>query len=179
MGLLQICRDLLIAAADAMTGRGRRRYEHWIDIRAPREIVWEMLKARDLVFEGAMPMRVSAEPVVGQPDIERIRIQAGNARLEMLTRIVDERPGTAILYQLLAEGTDPALIEGDEDYIGFVLTDLDKGTRLDLTREATPRHWLSRVTIPLGLRSGARRYKRKAEAMLRDALERAPEPGHG
>jgi hypothetical protein len=97
----------------------------------------------------------------------------------MLTRIVDERPGTAILYQLLPEGTDAALIEGDDDYIGFVLTDTEKGTRLDLTRETSPRHWISRLTIPMGLRSGARRYKRKAESLLREALQRAPEPGRG
>ena len=91
-------------------------------------------------------------------------------RLQMLTRIVDERPGQAILYQLLPEETDPALIEGDDDYIGFVLIDTPEGTRLDLIRETSPKHWLSRLTVPMGLRSGARRYKRKAEAMLLEAI---------
>lgn len=179
MSLLRLGGDILLAFADAFSGRKRRRYEHWVDIRAPREIVWEMLKARDLVFEGPLPIRIVGEAVPGQRDLERVQIIAGNARLIMLTRIVDERPGYAILYQLLPEGTDPALIEGDDDYVGFVLTDLDNGTRLDLTRETTPRSWLSRLTIPMGLRSGGRRYKRKAEAMLRDAMGRAPEPGAG
>lgn len=179
MVLFRIGGDILLALADIFTGRKRRRYEHSVDVSAPREIVWEMLKSRDLVFEGPLPIRVIGEAVPGQRGLERVQIIAGKARLVMLTRIVDERPGSAILYQLLPEGTDPALIEGDDDYVGFVLTDLDKGTRLDLTRETSPRSWLSRLTIPMGLRSGGRRYKRKAEAMLREALERAPEPGAG
>jgi hypothetical protein len=100
-----------------------------------------------------------------------VQIQAGSTRLQMLTRIVDERPGAAILYEVLPEGTDPVLIEGDNDYIGFVLIETAKGTRLDLTRETSPRHWISRLTVPMGLRSGARRYKRKAEAMLLKTMQ--------
>ena len=177
--MLQIGRDIVVALADSLFGPDRRRYEHSIDIRAPREIVWEMLKSRDLVFEGALPLRIVGSPVPGQPGVEKVQIQAGKSRLEMLTRIIDERPGAAILYHLLPEGTDPVLVEGDDDYIGFVLTETDKGTRLDLTRETSPRHWISRMTIPMGLRSGARRYKRKAESLLREIMDRAPEPGHG
>jgi hypothetical protein len=179
MGLLQIGGDIALALVDTLSGRKRRRYEHWVDIRAPREIVWDMLKARDLVFEGPLPIRVVGSPVPGRPGFERVEIEAGRAHLTMLTRIVDERPGSAILYQLLPEGTDPALIEGEDDYVGFVLTDLPHGTRLNLTRETSPRSCLSRISIPLGLRSGGRRYKRKAEAMLRAALACSPEPGTG
>ncbi|MGE0769050.1 MAG: hypothetical protein AB7L90_21615 [Hyphomicrobiaceae bacterium] len=179
MGLISLGGDILLALADTATGRKRRRYEHWVDIRSPREIVWEMLKSRDLVFDGPLPIRVIGEPVPGAQDLERVQIVAGSTRLVMLTRIVDERPGSAILYQLLPEGTDPALIEGDDDYVGFVLTDLANGTRLHLTRETSPRGLLSRLTVPMGLRSGGLRYKRKAEAMLRQALEQAPEPGSG
>ena len=173
MGLIQFGGDILVAVADAASGRKRRRFEYAVDIRAPREIVWQMLKSRDIVFGGRMPIRVFGEEVDGRPGLERVQIQAGSTRLQMLTRIVDERPGEAVLYQVLPEGTDPVLIEGDDDYIGFVLIETPKGTRLDLTRETTPLHWISRLTVPMGLRSGARRYKRKAEAMLLDAMQQA------
>jgi hypothetical protein len=179
MGLLEFGRDVVVALGDTLGGCTRRRYEHWIDIRAPREIVWDMLKAREIVFEGRLPVRIVGDPIAGQPGLERIQILAGAARLQMVTRILDERPGTAILYQLVPDGTDTALIEGEDDYIGFVLTETDRGTRLDLTRETTPLRWISRLTIPMGLRSGARRYKRKAEAMLREAMAPATEAGHG
>lgn len=173
MGLIELGGDVLVAVADAARGRRRRRFEHSIDIRAPREIVWEMLKSRDIEFGGRLPVRVFGEEVEGRPGIERVQIQAGPTRLQMLTRIVDERPGEAILYQVLPEGTDPVLVEGDDDYIGFVLIETAKGTRLDLTRETSPLHWISRLTVPMGLRSGARRYKKKAEALLLEAMEQS------
>lgn len=173
MGLIELGGDVLVAVADAARGRRRRRFEHSIDIRAPREIVWEMLKSRDIEFGGRLPVRVFGEEVEGRPGIERVQIHAGPTRLQMLTRIVDERPGEAILYQVLPEGTDPVLVEGDDDYIGFVLIETAKGTRLDLTRETSPLHWISRLTVPMGLRSGARRYKKKAEALLLEAMEQS------
>lgn len=172
MGLLQLGGDVLLAVADAARGRNRRRFEHCIDIDAPRDVVWQMLKSRDIMFEGRLPLRVVGEELPGRPGVERVHILAGKMRLQMLTRIVDERPGEAILYQLLPEGTDPALIEGDDDYIGFVLIETEGGTRLDLTRETSPRNWLSRLTVPMGLRSGARRYKRKAETMAAELMPR-------
>lgn len=165
MALLDLVRDLSIAISDTMRGRDRRRYEYAIDIAAPRDIVWSMLKANDIEFDGRFPLRVVSQPVSGRPGVDRVQILAGAHSLTMMTMIADEREGQAILYRLLPEGTDPALIEGDDDYVGFVLMDIPGGTRLDLTRETTPRHFLSRLTVPVGLRSGARRYKRKAEAM--------------
>ncbi|MEZ5816229.1 MAG: hypothetical protein R3D44_04025 [Hyphomicrobiaceae bacterium] len=179
MGTPGILADVGRALADTLVGRKRRRYEHSVEIGAPQDIVWQMLKARDLAFDGPFPIRVLSQPVPGSPDLERVSIEMGDRRLHLLTRIVEERPGNAILYQLLPEGTDAALVEGDDDYVAFVLTEAGGRTRLDLTRETSPRNWLARLTVPMGLRTGGRRYKRKAEAMLREALERPPEPGPG
>ncbi len=167
MGLLLMLRDLVIAIGDTIFGRKRRRYEHAVLIRAPRELIWRMLRAREIVFEGLIPLHVRAETVPGRPDLEAIQIAAGETEVAMLTRIADERAGIAILYEIVPEGTEPALIEGHDDYIGFVLADVAGGTRLDMTRETTPSRWISRLTVPLGLRSGGRRYKRKAEAMAK------------
>lgn len=179
MALILFWRDVFIALFDFARGHRRRRYEHWVDIAAPRHVVWSMLKARNIAFDGVFPLRVVAEPVAGRPGFERVHILAGSAELVMLTRIVDERPGEAILYQILPEGTDAALIEGDDDFVGFVLQETASGTRLDLTREASPRRAISRLTIPLGLRSGARRYKRKAEQLACEAVSSGPEVGGG
>jgi hypothetical protein len=174
MGLLLLLRDLVVALIDVCRGTLRRRYDSAIDIRAPRRVVWELLKARDVDFDGYVPLRVVAQPLPGRPGLDRVSIIAGATRLVMTTRIVEERPGEAILYELLSEGTDPALVEGDDDYIAFLLSDVGSKTRLELVRETTPRHLLSRLTVPLGLRSGARRYKRKAEAMAAAEAHAAP-----
>lgn len=169
MGPVLFLKDIATAILDMALGRVRRRFVHWIDVAAPRATVWELLKSRDVTFEGRFPIRVVGDPVPGRPGVERVHILAGNARLEMMTRVVDERAGEAILYELLPEGTDPALIEGRDDFIGFLLADAACGTRLELIREISPISALARLSIPLGLRSGARRYKRKAEAMWLEA----------
>lgn len=176
MGLILLLRDIVVALLDVFRGQSRRRYEHSVAIRAPARAVWEMLKSRDIDFQGRFPLRVVAEPVPGRAGVERVRILAGKISLTMMTRIVEERAERAILYQLLPEGTDPALIEGEDDYVGFVLVEQATGTRLDLVRETSPRNWVARLTIPVGLRSGGRRYKRKAEEM---ALNSASVAGEG
>lgn len=167
MGLFYILRDLVTAMLDSLAGRSRRRYEHAITVRASREIVWTMLRARDIGFDGYMPLRICTEPLPGRPDLERVIIRTGKSELVMVARIVDERPGHAILYQILPDGTDALLIEGQDDYIAFVLVEIDGGTRLSLIRETSPKRWISRISVPLGLRSGGERYKRKAEAISR------------
>lgn len=173
MGLLLFLKDLITALADVALGRTRRRFVHWIDVAAPRTTVWQLLKSADTTFDGRIPIRVVGTPVAGRPGVERVHILAGSTRLEMMTLVVDERAGEAILYELLPEGTDPALIEGTDDFIGFLLADAAGGTRLELIRETSPVSALARLSIPLGLRSGARRYKRKAEAMWREASRAA------
>ncbi len=176
MGLILLLRDIALALLDALCGQPRRRYEHAVFIRAPARVVWDMLKSRDIQFQGRFPLRVVAEPVAGRPGVERVHILAGKISLTMMTRIVEERADRAILYLILPEGTDPALIEGYDDYVGFVLVEQPTGTRLDLVRETSPRNWMARLTIPIGLRSGGGRYKRKAEEM---ALDIASDAGRG
>lgn len=160
-------RDLAIAAVDALMGRQRRRYEHWIDIRAPRSLVWSMLMAPDITFEGAIPIRIVTEAVAGRPGVLRMRVLTGNTQLVMLVRIAEEQPERGIIYQLLPDGTDAVLLDGEDDYLSYVADDITGGTRLTMTRELTVTSRFGRLTVPLGLRAGAKRLKRKAErAML-------------
>ncbi|MFV0295807.1 MAG: hypothetical protein ACK5JT_06780 [Hyphomicrobiaceae bacterium] len=168
MGLIYFLRDIFLATLDALLARQRRRYEHSVFIRAPRDIVWNMIRARDIEFEGLVPLRLHAAGVPGRPDCELVHVTAGDIELAMLTRTVDLKDEQAILYEILPEGTDPALVEGIDDYISFVLADTAGGTRLDLMRELSPLRWIARLSVPIGLRSGAKRYKRKAETIARD-----------
>lgn len=160
-------RDLAIAAVDALMGRQRRRYEHCIDIRAPRSLVWSMLTAPDITFEGAIPVRIVTDAVAGRPGVLRMRIMTGDARLVMLVRVADERHERGVVYELLPDGTDAVLLDGEDDYLSYVADDITGGTRLTMMRELTVTSRFGRLTVPLGLRAGARRLKRKAErAML-------------
>ena len=167
-------RDLAVAAADAVMGRRRRRYEHWIDIRAPRSLVWSMLTAPDITFEGAIPIRIVTEAVAGRPGVLRMRILTGDTQLVMLVRIAEERSERGVIYELLPDGTDAVLLDGEDDYLGYVADDISGGTRLTMTRELTVTSRFGRLTVPLGLRAGAKRLKRKAEQAAMSAGTGAP-----
>ena len=158
-------RDVLLALMDFVTRRKRRRYEHAVAINAPVATVWQMLRSRDITFEGLIPMRVTTTPSLERPTFERGRIIIGNREMRLSSRIIEERPDRALLMEILAEGTDPAIITGKDDFLGFVLESTPDGTIMSLTREVSPNWLTSFVTVPLGLRSGARRYKKTAEAM--------------
>jgi uncharacterized protein YndB with AHSA1/START domain len=160
-------RDILLAVFDAATGRRRRRYQHWVRIAAPRETVWRMLRSHDITFTGLIPVRILSEPAIGRPGVERVRLMVGDRMFVMMTRIAAERAPEGILYEVLREGTDPALMDGTDDFVGFTLTEVDGGTDLGLTREMTVTSRFGRITVPFGLRSGSQRYKRKAEELDR------------
>jgi hypothetical protein len=160
-----VARDIGLAVCDAVTGRRRRRYEHWVHIDASRETVWRMLRSYDITFDGLVPVRVVSEPVIGRPGIERVRLTVGDRTFVMTTRIADERLYEGILFEILREGTDPALIDGADDYVGFTLTEDNGRTCLGLMREMTVTSCFGRLTVPFGLRSGSQRYKRKAEEL--------------
>lgn len=167
--MLLLLRDIAIAIADALTGRSRRRYEHAISIKAPRELVWRMLRASDITFPGYFPLRIVTIPMPENPGHERLRIIGPNAALGMIVRIAEERPGKAIMYELVSEGTDAILLDGHDDFMAFVLDDDGAGTHMLLTRELTITSRLGRVTVPFSLRAGSERYRRFAEQAALEA----------
>lgn len=164
MELALLLRDIALALWDSLRGRPRRRYEHAVAIRAPRRLVWDLMMSRDLTLDGnLMQVHAVIEPVPGRPGVDRTRIRIGTHELAMFSRTIEQREGIAELHEILVDGTHPSLVEGPEDYMGFALLDHADATILTLYRDAAPRSFLRRILLPLGLRGGARRYKRKAE----------------
>ena len=159
--------DILSALFSIVTGRvkQRHRFEYSIAINASRELVWQMLRMKSITFDGLVPLHIVMDQTPGRPGYESGRLIIGEREMAMTTRIVDERPGKAILMEIVEAGTDPAIIMGEQDYLGFVLEDAPNGMVLNLTRELIPRKLLAQMSVPFGLRSGARRYKKKAEQM--------------
>lgn len=169
MEFVLLLRDIALALLDTVMGRGRRRYEHALSVAAPRLQVWDLLMSRDVSLDGMIvPIRAIIEPVPGRPGVDRSRILVANHELQMLTLTLDRREGVAELHEILVEGTHPSLVEGPGDYMGFTLIDAPGGTMLTLIREVAPKSLLRRIAVPMSLRGGAKRYKRKAEQIVRD-----------
>ena len=160
----RVLRDMARAFAGWRQGR-RVRFEHAVLIKAPRATVWQMLRSRDITFDGLVPMRVTTMAVPGRPDLEKGRIILGEREIILMTRTIEERPEKALLLEIVAEGSDPAVVMGGDDFIGFVLDEAPDGTLLSLTRELVPGRIGAILQVPVGLRSGAGRYRKKAEAM--------------
>jgi Zn-dependent protease len=159
--------------------RPRQTFEQSLFIQAPVATVWEMVRSRDMTFPGRDHMRVVAETVDGQPDLERVRCIMTYRQYDVMTRIVEERVEQALLYEILPQGTSPAVIIGRDDYLSTVLTaDLAanggrNGTWVFISRTFTPTRWYSEAAAKHGLRTGLQRYKLVAE--LAAAAAGAPE----
>ena len=170
-------RDILSGISGLLTGR-RCRFEQAVAIDAPCDVVWRMLRSRDITFDGMMPMHVVVETVPGRPDLEKGRIIVGPREMVLMMRIVDERAGKALLVEILSDGSDPAVVMGRDDFISYIVEETPGGTLLNLTRELVPTRVSAILSVPLGLISGGRRYKRKAEAMAKGVPEAgAPDAG--
>lgn len=163
--LVLILRDLALGVWHFLTGRRRRRYEHSIRISAPPEIVWEIVRSRDIAFDGMVPMRMVTTVDPHRPDIERSEVTIGEAKLVIMLRIVEERPNQAVQYEILEEGSSPQVIAGRGDFMTIVLHEHAGKTQLTGSRELEPLGWAGAVTTPMSLRSGVRRYKAAAEKL--------------
>ncbi len=163
--IVLLLRDALFALRDLALRRKHHRWEHSIAIKASPATVWRMLRSSDITFDGVFPMRVVTTPAPGRPFVEDTKIIIADKTLTLMVRIAEERPQRALLMEILPDGTSPELVSGTNDYIGFVMDEHAGGTVLFLTREMDPLRWTAAITGPFGLRSGARRYQKKAEEM--------------
>ena len=161
---MRVLRDIARGIGGWLRGE-RVRSEHAVLIKARPATVWQMLRSRDITFDGLVPLHVTAEAVPGHPNLDKVRIILGDREMILMMRTVEERPGKALLIEIVGAGSDPAVIMGRDDFIGFVLDDAAGGTLLSLTRELVPGRLVATVQVPIGLRTGAARYRRKAEAM--------------
>jgi Zn-dependent protease len=156
---------LVWTALGTVMQRPRQTFEQSAFVQAPVATVWQMVRSRDITFPGRDHMRVVTEDVAGRPDLERVRCIMKYRQYDVMTRIVEERPEQALLYEILPQGTYPAVIIGRDDYLSTVLT-ADKtrnGTWVLISRTFTPTRWYSEAAAKHGLRTGLQRYKLVAE----------------
>jgi Zn-dependent protease len=161
-----ILRDLAFALVGMLFGHRRRRTQHTVDIRAPRDAVWQAITPKSsTTTDSLVPMSTTLEAVPGTEDVFRtiITFGKGDTRKQSVVtwRETLRRERESLHYQILAESTDPALIQGTDEYTGSELADIPDGTRLTIFRESTPRHFLDAVLAPMDVRNGARSLRKQ------------------
>ena len=152
----------------------RRRHERAIHVGAPRDIVWRAIEGADIDAVHAIPgfpsMRVEMRPA--DPGHRAWALRAGPRVLTMRVRIVEERPGHALLFEIRPEGTSPEILVGSDDYLGYVLEDRPGGTSLYVSREVTAARLRHSLVIAARMWFGTQSVKRTAEKLARDGSPR-------
>src|SRR5262245_24576639 len=177
--MLRLARDFAIALIDATIGFKRKRYEYSTIIRSGSDKVWQAITAETCTFGSLVPIQVTNEPVSNRENVFRMKT---NYDQVMVWRQTLRREGQALHCEILADGTDPELICGADDRVGYELAEATEGTRLTLFREVTPRSVMAALFAPFGLRSAARTYKKQIEKDLdlqRPLVERLTSFGIG
>jgi len=157
---------LLRGAVEAALGRRRRRYVASIDIKAPVDVVWKAVSARDIVFEGPPRIELATTPRPGTTDIFDSTMRIGERVVPLAYREVEMRPPEALLLEILDAGSVPSVMRGRDHYVACTLTPTAGGTRLAMVHDVTHDHFLSRVLIPLGAEQNARRMRDYCERQM-------------
>jgi Zn-dependent protease/uncharacterized protein YndB with AHSA1/START domain len=155
---------LLRAVADALLGRRRRRYVTSIDIRAPRDLVWDAVSASSIAFEGLVPIEITTALRSGTTDIYEGTVRVGDTVMPMAYREIERRPPVAQLVEVLKEGSAPSIAPGEDYFIALALEDRGESTQLTTVHELSHETFWGRVLIPLGARQNGRRLRDYCEA---------------
>jgi len=185
--MLRLARDFAIALIDATIGFKRKRYEYTTTIRSGSDKVWQAITAETITFGRVIPVRMTCEPVPNAENVFRTKIDNFRTKIENVDQVITwrqtlRREGQALHCEILADSTNPELLCGADDRIGYELAETTEGTRLTLLREVTPRSVMDALLAPSGLRSGARMYKKQIEKELdlkRPLVERLTSFGVG
>lgn len=164
--LISILYFLLRGTFDALLGRHRGRYVTSIDIKAPRDIVWEASSAHEIVFEGPPRVEIATAPRPGTSDVYEGTVSIGDHIVPMAYREVELRPKEALLIEVLKEGSGPSIALGRDYFVACKLEERpDDSTLFTTVHELTHENFSGRVTIPLGARLNGRRLRAHCEAL--------------
>ena len=177
--IAHLAHDLAVALCDLIVGRKRRRYQHTILIRAPRDAVWRALDADTISFGTIIPVTFAKERVAGADDVYRSMLQIGDEKPDAMTtwRQTLRREGEAMHGRILADGAEPGSVH---DLFGYELSASPGGTRLTVFREVMPKGVLDAVMASFWMRLEARSYRKKIEkdaGAQSTALQRLTSPG--
>jgi Zn-dependent protease len=156
---------LLRAALDTLLGRRRRSYVTSVDIKAPRDLVWEASSAHTIVFEGPPRIEIEAALRPGTSDIYEGTVTVGESVVPMVYREVESRPREALLIEVLKEGSAPSIAPGHDYFVACKFEERPHSTLLTMVHELTHENFLGRILVPLGARHNGRRLRSHCETL--------------
>ena len=155
---------LVRGVVDALLGRRRKRYASAIEIRAPREVVWNAATASSIRFDGVVPIEIETGLKHGTGDRYEGSVRVGDTVLPMAYREIERRPPEGLVIEILKEGSDPSVAPGSDYYIACTLEERGESTLFTTVHEITHETFMGRIFVPLGVRQNGRRMRDYCEA---------------
>ena len=158
-----VFRELVRAPFDILTGAKRRRYTIELGVNAPKTVTWSVASAHSIRLEGTPPIEV-----ITTPDHQRAGVYSGTFKIAerefpIAYRVIEERPGEAMLIEILKEESAPECCPGDDYICAFAVAEDGAASTITSTFEVTHTKLSSRFLMPLAAVQNSLRVKRNAE----------------
>lgn len=158
-----LIRELVRAPFDILTGAKRRRYTIELGVNAPKSDTWFVASAHSIRLEGTPPIEIETTP-----DHERTGVHSGTFKIAerefpIAYRVIEERPGEAMLIEIIKEESAPECCPGDDYICAFAVAGEGLASTITSTFEVTHTKLSSRFLMPLAAVQNSLRVKRNAE----------------
>ena len=156
-------RELVRAPIDILTGIRRRRYTIALGVNAPKAVTWSVASAHSIRLEGTPLIEIETTP-----DRQRTGVHSGTFKIAgrefpIAYRIVEERPGEAMLIAILKDESAPECCPGDDYICAFAVAGDGAVSTITSTFEVTHTKLSTRFLMPLAAIQNSLRVKRNAE----------------
>lgn len=155
--------EFLRVPVDAASGLKRRRYTLAFEVEAPKPVTWSVASAHNIRLEGTPPIEIAVSPDPDRAGVHRGHFKIGDRELPVAYRVIEERPGEAMLIALLKEESAPECCPGDDYVCAFAVAGEGQRSSLTTTLEITHTRLGSRFLMPLAAVQNSLRLKRNAE----------------
>jgi Zn-dependent protease len=158
-----LLRELVRAPFDMVTGARRRTYTIELGVKAPKEVTWSVASAHSIRLEGMPPIEITTQPDRARAGVHSGTFKIAEREFPIAYRVIEERPGEAMLIEILKEESAPECSPGDDYICAFAIAGEGPESTITSTFEVTHTKWSSRFLMPLAAVQNSLRVKRNAE----------------
>ena len=163
--LMRLAFYALLGFVDVLRARNRLHFKFTVIVNAPREAVWRLSTADQMVFDGPPVMEFSREPVPDSADLWLTRLALdGQPRAQNVSRDLERDEVKGISRSEMVAHPLAAPPEGGRNVeTGLLVEATLDGTALTVFGELTARSFRDRIVFPIGLRRMAHLTKQQCE----------------
>ena len=114
-------------------------------------------------LEGTPPVTIDARPDPNRPGVYTGFVSFSGRQFALAYRIVEERPGEALLLEVLKNESAPECCPGENYVCAVGITGDEKASHLEVTQNITHTRFGSRLLVPFAVQQNCRRLARNAE----------------